>query len=256
MRKLIYILHIIFAFLSGSAFAQVDAADNDLIVQGEKFYETKNYKKAIEAYEKLIVKGYTSAKLYYNLGNAYYRDKQLGKAIYNYERAKKIDPNDGDIKNNLTIAYTKTIDKIEVKENFFISAVKTNVLSTFSTTTWAWFTIGLSVLVFIFLYLFFAGTSVVMRRLSFFVTLVLVVVFFIVYFLGKSAVNAKTENNFAVITSPQIKVYTEPSITSNSKFNLHEGTRVKIMELNADWILIKLENGNEGWLKTTDVGVF
>ena len=68
MRKLIYILHIIFTFLSGSVLAQVDAADNDLIVQGEKFYETKNYKKAIEAYEKLIVKGYTSAKLYYNLG--------------------------------------------------------------------------------------------------------------------------------------------------------------------------------------------
>ncbi len=229
---------------------------NDLLINAEKAYETKNYKKAIEAYEQLIKEGYVSSHLYYNLGNSYYRNNQLGKAIYNYERAKKIDPNNADVKNNLTIAYSKTIDKIEVKENFFISAVKTNVLSSFSTTTWAWFTIGISVLMFVFLYLFFAGPSTLIKRVSFFVTLVLLVVFFVVYILGNSAVNAKTENNFAVITTPQVKIYTEPSATSTSKFNLHEGTRVKIIELNADWVLIKLENGNEGWLKLTDVGVF
>lgn len=229
---------------------------NDLLINAEKAYETKNYKKAIEAYEQLIKEGYVSSHLYYNLGNSYYRNNQLGKAIYNYERAKKIDPNNADVKNNLTIAYSKTIDKIEVKENFFISAVKTNVLSSFSTTTWAWFTIGISVLMFVFLYLFFAGPSILIKRVSFFVTLVLLVVFFVVYVLGNSAVNAKTENNFAVITTPQVKIYTEPSATSTSKFNLHEGTRVKIIELNADWVLIKLENGNEGWLKLTDVGVF
>lgn len=229
---------------------------NDLLLNAEKAYETKNYRKAIESYEQLIKEGYTSSELYYNLGNAYYRNNELGKAIYNYECAKKIDPNDVDIKNNLTIAYSKTIDKIEVKENFFVSAVKTNVLSSFNTSTWAWFTIALSALVFVFLYLFFAGPSTFVKRASFFITIVLIVVFFVVYFLGKSAVNAKTENNFAVITTPQVKIFTEPSATSTSKFNLHEGTRVKIIELNADWVLIKLENGNEGWLKLTEVGVF
>lgn len=250
MRKIKNIILLILFLLSSLVNA------NDLLVSAEKAYESKNYKKAIESYEQLLKEGYTSSHLYYNLGNAYYRNNQLGKAIYNYERAKKIDPNNADVKNNLAIAYSKTIDKIEVKENFFISAVKTNVLSTFSTSVWAWFTIGLSVLVFVFLYLFFAGPSTMVKRLSFFVTVVLLVVLFVVYFLGKSAVNAKTENNFAVITSPQIKIYTEPSSTSSSKFNLHEGTRVKIIDMNADWILIKLENGNEGWLKLADVGVF
>lgn len=250
MRKLKYILLPVLFLLTTIATA------NDLLSEAEKAYEAKNYKKAIESYEQLVKEGYVSSKLYYNLGNAYYRNNQLGKAIYNYERANKLEPKDADTKNNLTLAYSKTIDKIEAKENFFISAVKTNVLSTFSTTAWAWFTIILSALVFVFLYLFFAGPTTMVKRLSFFVTVVLVVVFFVVYFLGKSAVNAKTETNFAVITSPQVKIFTEPSPTSTSKFNLHEGTRVKIIELNADWVLIKLENGNEGWLKLTDVGVF
>lgn len=255
MRKVLYI-SFMFCLLAIQSWAQADKADLDFASQAEMFYETKNYKKAIEAYEKLVLKGYSSWKLYYNLGNAYYKNNQLGKAIYNYERAKKIDPKNEDVLNNITLAYSKTVDKIEVKENFFVNAVKTNVLSSFSTATWAWFTIGISALLFIFLYLFFAGPSTFIRRASFFVSLVLVVVFFIVYFLGKSAVNAKVQTSFAVITSPIVKIFPEPSATSASKFSLHEGTRVKIMEYNADWILIKLENGNEGWLKTNDVGVF
>lgn len=229
---------------------------NDMLKKAETAYEKREYKKAIETYEALIKDGYISYKLYYNLGNAYYRNHQLGKAIYNYERAKKLNHTDEDVKNNLALAYTKTIDKIEVKENFFISAVKTNVLSSFTTSSWAWLSIGACALFFLFLYLFIAGPTVVVKRLSFFVSLVMIIAFFIVYFLGNSAKNAKEQNSFAIITAPETKVYTEPTSTSTSKFGLHEGTRVRIVELNADWILIKLENGNEGWLRLSDVGVF
>jgi hypothetical protein len=236
--------------------AGLAAKPGELLLKAEKAYEAREYKKAIETYELLLKDGYASSKLYYNLGNAYYRNNQLGKAIYNYERARKLDPNDADVKNNLTLAYTKTIDKIEVKENFFISAVKTNVLSSFSTEAWAWLSIAASFFFFLFLYLFIVGSSVTLKRISFFASLIFIVSFFMVYFLGNSAKNAREENSFAIITSPQTKVYTEPTSTANSNFGLHEGTRVRIVELNADWVLIKLENGNEGWLRISDVGVF
>jgi tetratricopeptide (TPR) repeat protein len=250
MFKLRNIFTIFFVILTMFAFS------NSLLLKAEKAYENREYKKAIEVYEQLVKDGYVSYQLYYNLGNAYYRNNQLGKAIYNYERAKKINYKDEDIKNNLALAYTKTIDKIEVKENFFISAVKTNVLSSFSTKAWAWLSIGASALFFLFLYLFIAGSSVALKRISFFASLVFIIAFFIVYFLGNSAKKANEENSFAIITAPETKVYTEPTAASSSKFGLHEGTRVRIVEINADWILIKLENGNEGWLKLNDVGVF
>ena len=250
MFKVKNIFTIILMLLSLASFS------NDLLLKAEKAYEQREYKKAIQSYEDLLKEGYVSYKLYYNLGNAYYRNHQLGKAIFNYERAKKLNHDDEDVKNNLALAYTKTIDKIEVKENFFISAVKTNVLSSFTTATWAWLSIGACALFFFFLYLVIAGRSVVVKRLSFFASIVLLIGFCIVYFLGKSAKNAKEQNNFAIITATETKVYTEPTATATSKFGLHEGTRVRIVELNADWILIKLENGNEGWLRLSDVGVF
>jgi len=250
MRNVRYIVAFCLVALS------LTALPNDLLLKGEKAYEQREYKKAVQAYEDLVKQGYVSYKLYYNLGNAYYRDRQLGKAIFNYERAKKLNHEDEDVKNNLTLAYSKTIDKIEVKENFFISAVKTNVLSSFTTTAWAWLSIIACALFCIFLYLFIAGRTVVIKRLSFFMALVFLTGFFVVYFLGTSARNAKEQNNFAIITAPETKVYSEPTSTATSKFGLHEGTRVRIVELNADWILIKLENGNEGWLRLSDVGVF
>ncbi len=251
MLKKYYILVFLFVLATVSQAGPVEQ-----LLKAQNAYDAKNYKLAIETYESLIKEGYVSGNVYYNLGNAYYRDNKLGKAIYNYELAKKMDPNDEDVKNNLNIAYSKTIDKIETKENFFVSAVKTNVLSSFSTRAWAWLSVAIIFVAMLFLYLFIAGSSVKLKRFSFFISLVGIIAFFIVYFLGYSAVKAKQQTKFAIITAQQSKVYTEPTVTASSKFGLHEGTRVKIIELNADWVLIKLENGNEGWLKTTEVGVF
>ncbi len=229
---------------------------NELLKKAETAYDSKNYKKAIEAYEQLVKEGYNSDRLFYNLGNAYYRDNQLGKAIYNYERAKKINSQDADIQNNLGIAYSKTVDKIETKENFFVSAVKSSVLCSCSTNTWAWLSILALCLTVLFLYLFISGSSVAFKRISFFSALIFIVGFFITYSLGYSALKDKQQHNFAIITAAQTKVFIEPTQAASSKFSLHEGTRVRLLELNADWVLIKLENGNEGWLKATDVGVF
>src|SRR3954464_14967206 len=136
MKKLIYIVICFFAFSVASY------GTNELLRKAERAYDLKKYKEAITNYEQLIKDGYTSYQLYFNLGNSYYRNNELGKAIYYYELARKAEPNDEDVRINLGIAASKTIDKIDAKENFFISAVKTNVLSSFTTNTWAWFSIA------------------------------------------------------------------------------------------------------------------
>lgn len=250
MLKKIYIL--IFLFLT----ATLTLKSNELLKKAEAAYESKNYAKAIECYEEIIKEGFSSDKLFYNLGNAYYKNKKLGKAIYNYELAKKINPKNEDVLTNLEIAYSKTIDKIETKENFFISAVKSNVLNSFSTETWAWLSIIILFFSLLTLFVFFITHSVLIKRISFFSSAVLFIGFFAVYFLGYSALKSKQQKSFAIITSEQTKIHTEPSASSSSKFSLHEGTRVKIIDSDKEWALIKLENSNEGWVKISEVGIF
>ncbi|MBK7818975.1 MAG: tetratricopeptide repeat protein [Sphingobacteriaceae bacterium] len=83
MKKII----IIFIFVLGIVNASFS---NDLIQKAEKAYDNKNYKEAISCYQKLINEGNKSYELYFNLGNSYYRNKELGYAIYYYEMARKI----------------------------------------------------------------------------------------------------------------------------------------------------------------------
>ena len=157
---------------------------NDLLSSAEKAYDSKNYKEAIIDYEKLLASGFKSYQLYFNLGNSYYRDKQLGKAIYHYELARKLDPNDEDVRINLGIAAAKTVDKIDSKENFFIAAVKTNVLASFDTHGWAWLSV-LCVAVFcLFLFLFINSTGIMLKRISLFIAFISLIGFLSTYFLG------------------------------------------------------------------------
>ena len=227
---------------------------NDL-KDAEKAYDSKNFKISIHHYQKLINEGYKSYQLYFNLGNSYYRNNELGKAIYYYELASKSNPADDDIKINLAIAASKTIDKVNSKENFFITAIKTNILLSFSTFTWSIFTISFISLASILFFIFINSNNILIKRISFIGTCFCFIFFTLSYFLGYTSLKSKSENKFAIITSKEIKILNEPTISGISKFNLHEGTKIRIVENKGEWILIKLDNGNEGWIKTTDVGI-
>ena len=74
--------------------------------------------------------------------------------------------------------------------------------------------------------------------------------------LGYTALKDKLVTNFAIVLNRESKVHEEPTISSKTKFNLHEGTKTSILETNVNWTNIKLENGNEGWIKTSEIGLF
>ena len=231
-------------------------ASNDLQEKAEKAYAEKNYKTVISIYENILKEGNTSYKLYYNLGNAYYKNNELGKAIYFYELANKLQPNNEDIKTNLRISNQKTIDKIETKENFFIGAIKSGLVNSFSSNGWAWFSIFSIIGSLSFTFLYFISNQQLLKRLGFFLGTISLLLFISSMILGFTSLHDKKEVNFAIVTNHESKIHEEPNVSSNSKFSLHEGTRVIVLESSSDWTNIKLENGNEGWIKTKDVGLF
>lgn len=254
MKRLFYILLFSIALLSArSSFANKDLAAQ---TKAEKAYVAKNYKEAIAAYESLLKDGYVSYKLYYNLGNAYYKNKELGKAIYHYELANKLEPNQEDVLTNLRIANEKTIDKIESKENFFLSVIKSGFVNALSTNGWAWLSIISLIVSLGLLFLFFISRNLILKRLGFFAGFISLIVFGGSMILGFSALHDKQNNRFAIITAHETRTHEEPTDASASKFSLHEGTRVRVLETNEDWSNIKLENGNEAWIKTADAGLF
>jgi tetratricopeptide (TPR) repeat protein len=252
MKQIKYILFFIAVLLTSAT----SFANSDLQAKAEKLYSEKKYNEVIDTYETILKEGLVSYKLYYNLGNAYYKNNELGKAIYNYELANKLEPNNKDVKTNLRIANERTIDKIESKENFFIDAIKSGLVNSLSTKDWAWLSIFSLIGSLALAFLFFITNHLLLKRTGFFLSVIFFILFIGSMLLGFTALNDKQLINFAVIIKSESKIYEEPNTSSNSKFNLHEGTKVNVLESNTDWTNIKLENGNEGWIKTGDVGLF
>ena len=104
MKKIVFFLLV--QFVAIGAFAQEAA-----IKEAEVAYTKEDYGKAIELYEGLLKTHGESAEIYYNLGNAYYKENKIAPAILNYERALLLDPGDGDIRFNLQLARQKSVDK-------------------------------------------------------------------------------------------------------------------------------------------------
>lgn len=97
---------------------------NDSLLKAEKAYDSKKYTEAVNHYERLIKEGFKSYQLYFNLGNSYYRSNEIGKAIYYYELARKIEPNDEDISINLSKASARTIDRKSMRRIFLSALLK------------------------------------------------------------------------------------------------------------------------------------
>ena len=120
----------------------INASGDVTKAEGDSAYIKEDYAAAIQVYETLLKNG-EAADVYYNLGNSYYKIGEIAKAVLNYERALLLQPGNNDIRANLEVARTKTIDKVEpIPEVFFVSWTK-SLINSMSVDAWAtWGTIS------------------------------------------------------------------------------------------------------------------
>ena len=242
MLALVFLL--MFLPLSASAITKKNADDE---------YKKENYQQAIRDYEELLKKG-ASADLYFNLGNAYYRTDNITRAVLNYERALQLSPGDEDIRFNLQMARSKTIDKITPKsEMFFVTWYKSLVNLT-SVDGWARTSIIsiAAALVLVLCYLF--AHKVLLRKIGFYGAAILVVVFILSNIFAYEQKCLLTNNTGAIVISPSASLRKTPVANSENNTIIHEGTRLEIVDdTMKDWKQVKLEDGREGWVLSSQI---
>lgn len=108
----------------------------NLAQQADSAYTADNFVLAEALYLKALEVGGSSTTLYYNLGNAYYRQGNLGKAIVNYERALKLDPTNADARANLEFVNSKITDK-QIDSGSYMDSVWEGTVGMFHADTWA-----------------------------------------------------------------------------------------------------------------------
>jgi len=228
-------------------------AQQELLIKGDSAYNMKEYSEAAGYYEGVLAQGYESAKLYYNLGNAYFNLNKLPEAILNYERAKVLDPRDEDIAFNLRIANSMIPDKIEeVPEIFYVKWWKL-LRDSINLRTWTISSLVVFALIVLCAGIFFLSRNIRMRKFAFWLGGVLIVLGISIFAMTYTKYVMQSKHVEAIVFDPTITVKSSPNQQGKDLFVIHEGTKVFIMEEINNWCNIRIANGSEGWMPASSI---
>ncbi len=223
------------------------------IQQGNEYYIQGDYEKAIEQYESVLDSGYAGAGLYYNLGNAYYRSRKLPMALVNYERGRLLDPDDPEIRHNLEMARELVVDEIEALPVFFARKWIDAVVQFMGVDFWAIVSLSVFVLALIFFLIFFFATPRRLRKIAFWTGILCLVIALLSGIFAGRRKYMITGQEYAVILAPSVTVKSTPDESGTDLFQLHEGTRVTVIDSLSDWRDIRIADGNRGWVEASGI---
>jgi tetratricopeptide (TPR) repeat protein len=230
-----------------SAFAQTPQS---IFKQANLYYENKDYQKALETYEKIVADNtVTSADLFYNIGNCYFKLNDLGYALVNYKRAHLLRPRDFFIKYNLVFTRSLVDYTIEDKRAWYIPVIE-KWLGFFTDLEWSiLFLTGLGLLLVAWMcVLMFPNTTVVKSFKSF--TLMITLVLALIVVVNKFVV---TDFSSAVVVDNDVKAHSGPVSSESIVFRLVQGLELTILEVRGDWYKIRLNNDSLGWVRSAHI---
>lgn len=271
MRRLVLVVlaAVVLACVHGVArSAEADAPPESLFVAGNVAFERGDYAQAVDSYTALANRGVENGSLAYNLGNAYFKLGDLGRAVLWYERARQLDPRNEDVRENLALVRSLVRDKQLVVES---NGIRRVLMSWHRDTT-----VSETVAIACGLYLLLCALSAVtvFRRTAWMTSvysrlstlsparlfgldmtqdliLAVAVVFLLTaLFAGSAFTKIRDERGRSrgVVVVEEVPVFSGPSRDATVQFNVHEGTVVAVRDVRAGWVRIDLPGDLSGWM--------
>lgn len=259
--------------LVAMSIAKGHAADSKMVARaswdaGIEAYNNKEYAEAVEAFESVVAHGCASADVYYNLANAYFKLGQqttnssrpfaggeLGNAILNYERALRLDPTMDDARYNLDIAKDMTNDTESVPDSF-IKHLWYSLARSMTSNGWATLSLSSLLLSIILVMIYLLHSTIVVRKMAFFISIVTILVVFFSTALSITQRNAAMNNRRAVIlTNDTTPVHASPDSGSKIIRQPSQGVTVRVERAQDEWSEIRFADGEKGWVRTRNIEV-
>lgn len=223
-------------FIAASAFAQSEFRKaNQDFAQG-------HFKEAITGYEALVHEGRWNANLFYNLGNAYFRTRDFGRAILNYERALAVDNHHPEATANLQIARdeARALELQPTKLERYLQFATINQY-TIAAAIALWLGIfGIVALIFA------RRRSAALIFLSILCLLVGAMAIWAIHTLD----HGSEGRGLAIVTGNDVQARLATADTANSVLALPPGSEIKILSTRGDWMYAALPNDLRGWIQT------
>ena len=216
---------------------------------GLEAYSDGNYQLTVQEFEAILKQDWESSEIYYNLGNAYYRQKNIAGSIWAYEKCLLLNPSHADAQFNLSLANLNVVDKIDLPELPNYLKWYETVRNYFNIQGWIQFFV-FSILL---LSLLIAIRKILrqnwLRNFENLIVIELIIVFLIcIHSIFESQSNPK-----GIIYSPVVIAYSEPNEYSSKIVEVHEGLKVEILDFNGDWVNFELLDGTVGWILNNQI---
>lgn len=243
MKRLVLIL-LLFSFKLSFAITP-----EELFAQANEAYQRSEYIYAAELFEQIVDKGFISADLFYNLGNAHFKSNNFGRAILNYERALRLRPMDEDIHHNLAVARSRIVDRIEQRPLLFYERWWQATYNLQGVDGWAITTVIVLVLFLSSLGIYLFSRIISIKKISFFAALIFFIFLVHSFIFTIKQYNRITSDKEAIVLQARVTAKSAPSAQSADLFLLHEGTKVSLRSTLGEWTEISLPNGSVGWIR-------
>ncbi len=218
---------------------------SSIFAQGEVEFEKANqefaqghFKEAISDYEALIRDGRWSANVFYDLGNAYFRSGDFGRAILNYERALALERHHPEATANLQIARDEA-HALELQPSWPERYLQFANVNQYSITAAVAFWIAAFCLV---------ALVFTPRRTMISLLLIMLLVFagamFAIWQLERGSNGAA----LAIVTGKDVQARLATADTANAVLALPPGSEIKVLSTRGDWIYGALPNNLRGWI--------
>ncbi len=257
------IISLLIAFASSFGLSAQANDPASLIAQADSAYTSDEYGRALDLYLQVADSCGTSAKLWYNIGNTYYRLGNPGMAVVAYERALRIDPSDADARTNLEFVNSRLTDRPGDKGSFLSNSLD-SICRLATADTWAWCAFAIFCLMMGSVAAYIFGSSVTLRKAGFFAALVLLALTAAAIVITVRSSSLMTSRTEAVITARSTILSTsprDPKDRTEEAMLLHEGTKVSILDsvsapgdsVAMKWYDVKVDNSHRAWIRSTDV---
>ncbi len=221
---------------------------DSLLLAANNNYNNGLYDSALIKYHEIINNGLESGELYYNIGNAYFKNNDVASAILYYEKAKRLLPNDDEIDYNLNIANSMIVDKIEKVPELFYHHWWNFFYNKLGADAWTIFTLISFTCLIVTIGLFIISKKRSNRKASFYIGLLFLIITLASFALASQKYNTSIKQNEGIVFTSSITVKSSPTENAVDLFVIHEGTKVKIIDKINNWVEIKIQNGSIGWL--------
>jgi tetratricopeptide (TPR) repeat protein len=243
------------ASIGAPAAAPLEQEAAALFSEGNEMYAAGKYDEAARQYRQLLNLGISTAAVHYNLGGALFKARQLGPAILEYEKAARLDTGDADIQANLSYLRSLTADKsAEVgaqTTSFFVERLLaiTSIDQDAAAFVVAWVALGV---------LAAARLAARSRRLRYAAAWGMVLVALPVLTEGaifSTKLYRAATLSEGIVLEERVDVRSGPGEENTTLFTVHEGLKVRVRSRQGSWLQVSLDNGLNGWMSASSLGV-